>query len=76
VCCRCDDSEGNTQYSGAGGRGPAQSCALAKANAIAAHRAYLRAFGVSSRAFPMLRLRPHEWEAPFVAMPEVNADVG
>lgn len=72
---QCEDGQQNTQYSGADGRGPAQSCSQAKANAVAAHRAYLLAFGRSSRSFPLLRLRPKEWSAPFQAMPEENADV-
>ena len=73
----CDVGSGfaNTQYSGADGRGPARSCSEAKANAVAAHRAYLQAYRLKSRRFPLLRLRPAQWDAPFVAMPEVNSDV-
>ena len=55
--------------------GTAADCAEARARAIAMHRAYLLAYGLDARAFPLLELRPSEWDRPFAPLTEVNADV-
>ena len=61
-----DEGDPNVQYSAADGHGPAGSCHEAKATAIAAHRAFLQAFRLDERRFPLLKLRPADWKAPFV----------
>lgn len=71
----CEEGQANTQYSGADGRGPAGSCGQARANAVAAHRAYLTAYRLTSKQFPILELRTDVWDEPFEARPEENADV-
>ena len=60
------EGDPNVQYSAADGHGPAGSCHEAKATAIAAHRAFLQAFRLDERRFPLLKLRPADWKAPFV----------
>ena len=62
----CAEGDPNVQYSAADGHGPAGSCHEAKATAIAAHRAFLQAFRLDERRFPLLKLRPADWKAPFV----------
>lgn len=55
----------NTKYFGSDGRGTAATCEDAKANAISAHRSYLRTYHLDEANFPLLKLRPENWEAPF-----------
>ena len=45
--------------------GLAKSCAEAHNHARKVHRAFLRAYSVSNRTFPLLRFRPWNWQEPF-----------
>ena len=62
----CSDSDENLVYGAADGRGTAANCAQAHDNARAMHRVYLQTYGVSERDFPLLKLRPQQWDEPFV----------
>ena len=57
----CADGERNTNYAGT-----AHSCSSAHAKGRKAHAAFLEAFGLSKTAFPLLRLRPDNFQEPFV----------
>ena len=56
----------NTFYGSGGGLGTAFTCAEAQRQAREMHASYLHAYGLSALDFPLLRLRPEDWDAPFV----------
>ena len=65
----CNEKDANLHYGAADGRGTAANCHDAQNNAREMHRTYLDAYGLTAQQFPLLKLRPHDWNAPFV-----NAD--
>jgi hypothetical protein len=63
----CQKNQPNLDYGGGGGL--ARNCHDAQKYGRKAHRKFLAAYGVDERDFPLLLLRPRQWEAPFVRAP-------
>ena len=61
----CQDGQDNLRYGAADGGGTAANCRDAKANAVDLHRKFLSAYKLSEADFPLLKLRPNNWEEPF-----------
>jgi hypothetical protein len=64
----CQEGDRNTNYHGSGSAdkmGTAPSCGAARERARDTHAAYLAIYGIARDAFPLLELRPHDWERPF-----------
>ena len=55
----CDDRSRNTAYSAS------RTCSAAQAKARSVHRQYLATYGKAAGTFPLLRLRPWNWNEPF-----------
>lgn len=63
----CGNAGSNLRYSAADGMGTAANCAEAQAAARAMHASFLRAYPqIEAASFPLLKLRPDQWNAPFV----------
>lgn len=70
----CKDGDRNLDYGGGGGL--ARSCKDAQEYGRRAHRGYLLQYKLTVEAFPLLRLRPANWEKPFVVdekQPDISA---
>jgi hypothetical protein len=63
----CDDNDVNLRYGAADGGGTAMNCRDARANAIDLHRKFIQEYELSESDFPLLTLRPGNWEEPFAA---------
>ena len=63
----CGGHQANLQCcgGGAGGTGTARDCREAQARARALHRQFLEAYGLDEARFPLLKLNPADWHAPF-----------
>jgi len=60
-------NQANLRYSAADGMGTAASCADGQEAARKMHAAFLRAYpDIDPASFPLLKLRPQQWEEPFV----------
>ena len=80
---RCEADATNLVYTAGAGQGTAYTCGEAQRAAHAMHSAFLDAYGATlhenaseaARRFPLLKLRPGEWEAPFVAIDAEGKEV-
>ena len=63
----CNDGDAQLHYGAADGQATANSCADARRAADAMHKKFLSEYGMSAADFPLLTLRPDNWEAPFAA---------
>lgn len=61
----CTDADAQLHYGAADGGSTAQSCSEARKAAAAMHERFLQTYGLSAAEFPLLRLRPDNWKAPF-----------
>jgi len=62
----CHDYDSNLHYGAADGRGTAANCHEAHENAREMHRTFLETYGLNAKQFPLLKLRPNDWQTPFV----------
>ena len=58
----CDKGAVNLRYGGT-----AATCGEAHDNAVAMHRQFVATYGLNAVEFPLLKLRPTDWEEPFAA---------
>ena len=65
----CESTAQNTQYHTAdNGAGTASDCREAQSRARDLHRRFAKAYHLDAQRFPLLLLRPTDWERPFVAI--------
>jgi hypothetical protein len=63
---QCNHGDKQLAYGAGEGHTTARDCADAHARGIDMHQRFLQAYGKSASDFPLLLLRPHEWDEPFV----------
>ena len=62
----CREFDANLVYGAADGAGTAPNCGEAHRRAREMHRTFLEAYHLTANEFPLLKLRPSNWEHPFV----------